>query len=48
MEQFVQHITLKRIFEPSDVAARVAFLAGPDSDYMTRRAVVIDGGMVFN
>jgi meso-butanediol dehydrogenase/(S,S)-butanediol dehydrogenase/diacetyl reductase len=48
MEQFAQHITLKRISEPSDVAACVSFLAGPDSDYMTGQAVVIDGGMVFN
>jgi meso-butanediol dehydrogenase/(S,S)-butanediol dehydrogenase/diacetyl reductase len=48
MEQFAKNITLKRVSEPSDVAACVAFLAGPDSDYMTGQAVIIDGGMVFN
>jgi meso-butanediol dehydrogenase/(S,S)-butanediol dehydrogenase/diacetyl reductase len=48
MEQFAKNITLKRVSEPSDVAACVSFLAGPDSDYMTGQAVVIDGGMVFN
>ncbi|MHA3050021.1 (S)-acetoin forming diacetyl reductase [Acinetobacter sp. ANC 4639] len=48
MEQFAQHITLKRLSQPEDVAACVSFLAGPDSDYMTGQAVIIDGGMVFN
>jgi meso-butanediol dehydrogenase/(S,S)-butanediol dehydrogenase/diacetyl reductase len=24
----------------------VAFLAGPDSDYMTGQALIVDGGMV--
>lgn len=48
MEQFAQHITLKRMSEPEDVAACVSFLSGPDSDYMTGQAVIIDGGMVFN
>lgn len=48
MEQFAQHITLKRLSQPKDVAACVSFLSGPDSDYMTGQAVIIDGGMVFN
>jgi meso-butanediol dehydrogenase/(S,S)-butanediol dehydrogenase/diacetyl reductase len=48
MEQFAQHITLKRLSQPQDVAACVSFLSGPDSDYMTGQAVIIDGGMVFN
>jgi meso-butanediol dehydrogenase/(S,S)-butanediol dehydrogenase/diacetyl reductase len=48
MEQFAQHITLKRLSRPEDVAACVSFLSGPDSDYMTGQAVIIDGGMVFN
>jgi len=29
-----------------DVANVVAFLAGPDSDYMTGQAVNVDGGLV--
>jgi meso-butanediol dehydrogenase/(S,S)-butanediol dehydrogenase/diacetyl reductase len=48
MEQFAQHITLKKLSQPEDVAACVSFLSGPDSDYMTGQAVIIDGGMVFN
>jgi meso-butanediol dehydrogenase/(S,S)-butanediol dehydrogenase/diacetyl reductase len=47
MNQFAQHITLKKVSEPSDVAACVSFLAGPDSDYMTGQSILIDGGMVF-
>lgn len=48
MEQFAQHITLKRLSQPEDVAACVSFLSGPDSDYITGQAVIVDGGMVFN
>lgn len=48
MQQFAKNITLGRISEPSDVAALVSYLAGPDSDYMTGQSVLIDGGMVFN
>jgi NAD(P)-dependent dehydrogenase (short-subunit alcohol dehydrogenase family) len=29
-----------------DVANVVAFLAGPDSDYMTGQAINVDGGIV--
>lgn len=48
MQQFAKNITLQRVSEPAEVAACVSFLAGPDSDYMTGQAVIIDGGMVFN
>ena len=30
-----------------DVAAFVSYLAGPDSDYMTGQAPMIDGGLVY-
>lgn len=46
--QFSQNIALGRLSEPEDVAACVAYLAGPDSNYMTGQALLIDGGMVFN
>ena len=46
--EFAKRITLGRLSEPEDVAACVAFLAGPDSDYMTGQALLIDGGMVFS
>jgi len=39
-------IPLGRPETPDDVANVVAFLAGPDSDYMTGQAVKVDGGMV--
>lgn len=48
MQQFAQNITLKRISKPEDVAACVSFLSGPDSDYITGQAIIVDGGMVFN
>jgi meso-butanediol dehydrogenase/(S,S)-butanediol dehydrogenase/diacetyl reductase len=38
-------IPLGRPEQAGDVAAVVAFLAGPDSDYMTGQAVVVDGGL---
>jgi meso-butanediol dehydrogenase/(S,S)-butanediol dehydrogenase/diacetyl reductase len=42
----IRHIPLGRPERPEDVAAVVAFLAGPDSDYMTGQAVNVDGGIV--
>ncbi|MBV8574780.1 MAG: (S)-acetoin forming diacetyl reductase [Acetobacteraceae bacterium] len=48
LEQWAKTVLLGRISEPEDVAACVSYLAGPDSDYMTGQAVIIDGGMVFN
>jgi meso-butanediol dehydrogenase/(S,S)-butanediol dehydrogenase/diacetyl reductase len=39
-------IPLGRPETPNDVAGLVAFLASPDSDYMTGQAVNIDGGLV--
>jgi len=47
-QEFAKRITLGRLSEPEDVAACVAFLAGPDSDYMTGQSLLIDGGMVFS
>ncbi|AQA03144.1 diacetyl reductase [Mycobacterium sp. MS1601] len=41
-------IALGRPSTPEDVAGFVAFLAGPDSDYMTGQSPLIDGGMLFN
>jgi meso-butanediol dehydrogenase/(S,S)-butanediol dehydrogenase/diacetyl reductase len=46
MKQYSQRITLGRVQTPDDVAGLVSYLAGPDSDYMTGQAVVIDGGIV--
>ena len=46
-EKFVGGIALGRAETPEDVAAFVSYLAGPDSDYMTGQAPVIDGGLVY-
>ncbi len=42
----IRGIPLGRPERPEDVAAVVAFLAGPDSDYMTGQAINVDGGLV--
>ncbi len=46
-KQYVEGIALGRAETPEDVAALVSYLAGPDSDYMTGQAILIDGGMVY-
>jgi NAD(P)-dependent dehydrogenase (short-subunit alcohol dehydrogenase family) len=42
----IRGIPLGRPEKPEDIAKVVAFLAGPDSDYMTGQAINVDGGMV--
>ena len=39
-------ILMKRYSYPEDVVGTAAFLASPDSDYMTGQLIMIDGGMV--
>ena len=46
-KQYVEGIALGRASTPEDVAAFVAYLAGPDSDYMTGQTPMIDGGIVY-
>jgi meso-butanediol dehydrogenase/(S,S)-butanediol dehydrogenase/diacetyl reductase len=46
-EQYVGGITLGRA-TPEDIAAFVLYFAGPDSDYMTGQALLIDGGRITN
>lgn len=45
--KFVDGIALGRAETADDVAGFVAFLAGPDSDYMTGQSPLIDGGLVY-
>ena len=42
----IRGVPLGRPERPEDVANVIAFLAGPDSDYMTGQALIVDGGMV--
>ena len=46
-KKYIEGIALGRAETPEDVAALVSYLAGPDSDYMTGQAPLIDGGMVY-
>jgi meso-butanediol dehydrogenase/(S,S)-butanediol dehydrogenase/diacetyl reductase len=46
-DKFVGGIALGRAQTPEDVAGFVSYLAGPDSDYMTGQAPLIDGGLVY-
>ena len=39
-------IPLKRFGLPQEIAAAVAFLAGPDAGYITGQVLCVDGGMV--
>ena len=45
-KQRIAGIPLGRPETADDVANVVAFLAGPDSDYMTGQAIKVDGGLV--
>lgn len=45
--KYSESIALGRPSTPEDVASFVAYLAGPDSDYMTGQTPMIDGGMVY-
>ena len=42
----VEKIPLARFGAPDDIAAAVAFLAGPEAAYITGQVLVVDGGMV--
>jgi meso-butanediol dehydrogenase / (S,S)-butanediol dehydrogenase / diacetyl reductase len=46
-DKYVHGIALGRAETAEDVAAFVSYLAGPDSDYMTGQAPIIDGGIVY-
>jgi meso-butanediol dehydrogenase / (S,S)-butanediol dehydrogenase / diacetyl reductase len=46
-EKYARGIALGRPETPDDVAGFVAYLAGPDSDYMKGQAGLIDGGLVY-
>ncbi len=45
-EKALAQVPLGRMGRPEEIAAAVAFLAGPQADYITGQALVVDGGMV--
>ena len=42
---FLKQIPLKRLGEVEDVAKLAAFLASPESDYITGEVIRVDGGL---
>lgn len=38
-------LPLKRAAEPEEIAGVAAFLAGPDSSYLTGQVIIVDGGL---
>jgi len=43
--KLVEHVPLKRLGQPADIAAAVAFLAGPAASYITGVTLHVNGGM---
>lgn len=48
LNALLQNIPLKRLGQPGDVAAMVAFLASSDSDYVTGTTFFVDGVLLWN
>lgn len=45
---FLVNIPLKRVAEPEDIAAAVAFLASDDASYITGQVLHVNGGMLMD
>ena len=44
-DQLIEHVPLKRLGQAADIAAAVAFLAGPGAAYITGATLHVNGGM---
>ena len=44
----LDRIPLKRAGKPEEIAAAIAFLCSPDSDYITGQTLNVDGGLEMN
>jgi 3-oxoacyl-[acyl-carrier protein] reductase len=45
LEQILEHIPLRRIGKPEEVAAAVSFLFSDDAAYITRQVISVNGGL---
>ncbi|MEM1048506.1 MAG: SDR family oxidoreductase [Pseudomonadota bacterium] len=46
MEEIERLIPAGRVGQPDEVAAMIAFLIGPDTDYVTGQAIHVNGGLI--
>jgi 3-oxoacyl-[acyl-carrier protein] reductase len=46
VDELIEHIPLKRLGEPEEVAKTVLFLASQDSSYITGQVIIVDGGVI--
>ena len=46
LEEIVKLIPAKRVGEPEEVAALIAFLCSKDAGYITRQVISVNGGML--
>lgn len=46
IDELIEHIPLKRLGEPEEVAKTVLFLASQDSSYITGQVIIVDGGVI--
>jgi len=44
-QKMLEHIALKRLGKPEDIAAMATFLASDEAEWVTGTAMVVDGGM---
>jgi glucose 1-dehydrogenase len=48
LSDLLDHIPLRRLGKPEDVAGLAAFLASSDADYVTGATYYVDGGLIWN
>jgi NAD(P)-dependent dehydrogenase (short-subunit alcohol dehydrogenase family) len=48
MKYYLERIALKRIADPSELAATIAFLLSDDASYVTSAALLVDAGFIVN
>ena len=44
-ESIISGITMRRMGRPEEIAAAIAFLAGPESAYITGANIPVNGGL---